>query len=88
LISENKNIFDDDNADDFGFTFTTENELLQSSTANEVDDMKKRLLSLRSMFLPLLENLNKNPEKEMIKWPNRKAVIDSQIKKLKALTDI
>lgn len=87
MISD-KEVFEADNTDDFGFTFTTEDELLQSSTANEVDDMKKRLLSLRLMFLPLLENLNKNPEKEMIKWPNRKQVIDSQIKKLKALTDI
>lgn len=83
--------FDDDN--DFGFTFASEDEIVAetnsySSLQEEVDDLKKRLASVHKMFMPLLENLAKDPDKPMIKWPNRKEVIDKQIKKLEALTKV
>lgn len=74
----------DDN-NDFGFSFMGEDDL---SNEKDLDDLKNRLTQLREMFLPLLENLNKNPDKEMIKWPNRKELLDKQIKKLKDLTNI
>ena len=74
-----------DDANDFGFTFVSENEV---SNLNEVDDLKKRIKQLRDMFMPLLINLNKNSDKEMIKWPNRKVLLDKQIKLLEELTDI
>jgi hypothetical protein len=50
--------------------------------------LENRLEAVGKMFLPLLENLMKDPDKEMIKWPNRKPVIEKQIKKLKKLIDI
>lgn len=71
--------------DDFGFTFVDEEEISKSS---DLDDLKERLTKLRKMFLPLLENLNKNPDKDMIKWPNRKELLDKQIRTLKELTEI
>lgn len=74
-----------DESNDFGFTFIDGSELV---TENDMLDLENRLKELRSMFLPLLYNLNKNPEKDMIKWPNRKVIIDAQIKKLLSLTDI
>jgi hypothetical protein len=74
-----------DETEDFGFTFVDESEL---PTETDLIDLRNRLTALRKMFLPLLENLNKNPEKDMIKWPNRKAVLDVQIKKLIDLTTI
>jgi hypothetical protein len=74
----------DDN-NDFGFSFMGEDDF---SNEKDLDDLKNRLTQLREMFLPLLENLNKNPDKEMIKWPNRKELLDKQIKKLKDLTNI
>jgi hypothetical protein len=70
---------------DFGFTFVDESEISKTS---DLDDLKSRLTKLRKMFLPLLENLNKNPEKDMIKWPNRKQLLDKQIELLKDLTDV
>jgi hypothetical protein len=81
----------DDN--DFGFTFAHEEELLEnnpshSSLQEEVDDLKKRLVALNKIFMPLLENLSKDPDKPMIKWPNRKDIIDKQIQKLKTLTKV
>jgi hypothetical protein len=84
-MSNKDNITDIDTDNDFGFSFTNESEL---SNDVEITNLQDRLKQLRDMFLPLLENLNKNPDKDMIKWPNRKAVLDKQIKKLKELTNI
>ena len=70
---------------DFGFTFVDESEL---PAKTDLIDLQNRIKELRDMFLPLLQNLNKNPEKDMIKWPNRKELLDKQIKKLLELTNI
>ena len=70
---------------DFGFTFVDESEL---PTKTDLIDLQNRIHELRKMFLPLLQNLNKNPEKDMIKWPNRKELLDKQIAKLLQLTNI
>ena len=75
----------DDN--DFGFTFAHEEELLESNPSHsslqeEVNDLKKRLAALNKIFMPLLENLSKDPDKPMIKWPNRKDIL------LKTLTKV
>lgn len=81
-----ENLIDLDNVeDDFGFTFVDEREI---SKSDDLDELRIRLTKLRKMFLPLLENLNKNPDKDMIKWPNRKELLDKQIRILKELTEI
>lgn len=93
-MANDKNVYLDlEDKDDFGFTFADENEIMEenkeySSLQEEVDDLKQRLVALNKIFMPLLENLSKNPDKPMIKWPNRKEQIDKQIKKLKSLTTI
>ena len=76
---------------DFGFTFTDEEEIttpVYSTLNDEVADLKKRLQAVEKIFMPLLENLARDPDKPMIKWPNRKDVIERQIKKLKSLTNV
>lgn len=83
----------DDTMSDFGFTFAHEEEVIEanpeySSLQEEVDDLKKRLFAVQQIFMPLLVNLAKDPDKPMIKWPNRKEVIDKQIIKLKQLTTV
>jgi hypothetical protein len=92
MAIKNKYI-DLDDADDFGFTFSDEEEIVSTNThyaslAEELDDLKQRLQALQKIFLPLLENLAKDSDKPMIKWPNRKETIDKQIKKLKQLTNV
>lgn len=79
--------------DDFGFTFANEDEIIEtnkeySSLQEQVDDLKQRLQAVNKIFMPLLENLAKDPDKPMIKWPNRKDIIDKQIKKLTTLTKV
>jgi|TARA_B110000967_G_C18899223_1_gene573301 hypothetical protein len=49
-------------------------------------DVATKLRDVEDLILPLLLNLKKNPEKEMIHWPNRTAIIDKQIEKIKAVT--
>lgn len=74
----------DDN-NDFGFTFVDEE---QFTKVEKVVD-KEKLMKLRAMILPLLFNLKKNPEKDMIQWPGKDRVksIDAFIKKMDDLVN-
>ncbi len=92
-MANKNNYIDINDTNDFGFSFADEDEIItgHSDYANlseEVEDLKQRLRALNKIFLPLLENLAKDPDKPMIKWPNRKDIIDKQIKKLKSITDV
>lgn len=49
-------------------------------------DVTAKLKQVEDLILPLLYNLQKNPEKDYIHWPNRTAIIDKQIEKIKAVT--
>jgi hypothetical protein len=78
---------------DFGFTFADEDEIVADTKSvlnlqDQVEDLKSRLHDLNKIFKPLLENLAKNPDKPMIKWPNRKEIIEKQLKRLEALTKV
>lgn len=90
----NKNLYVDVNEkNDFGFTFANEDEIMITNTQHlslteQVEDLKQRLHAVNTIFMPLLENLSKDSEKPMIKWPNRKEILDKQMKKLKALTNV
>ena len=81
--------------DDFGFSAVSEEELKKyenelkaavdetTTTAVELED---RLAKLYAAIIPLLNNLEKNPEKEYIHWPNRVPLIEKQIEKILAIT--
>lgn len=59
---------------DFGFSHVDEKEVTQ------IQDTKLR--QMYDAIMPLLNNLKANPEKDIIKWPNRTKKIDEFIKKL------
>lgn len=59
--------------------------LVAIDTKKELD-YKDRLLECEKLILPLLQNLMKNEEKEYIYWPNRKAIITSQIDRIQKVT--
>lgn len=71
---------------DFGFTAVSEDELeaVQTSIANQTSS-QERLEKMYKSILPLLDNLEKDPSKDYIYWPDRTKKIDSFRKKL---TDI
>ena len=61
----------------------------EGDTGRVEESEKKRkedLLKIEKIIMPLLRNLQKNPDHEYIKWPNRLEVIDKQIKKIVAIT--
>jgi len=81
---------DADLVDDFGFSFSNEDDLIADAVApaaDEVADLKKRLEAVRKIYLPLLQNLSKNSDQPIIKWPDRGPVLKKQIDKLIMLTD-
>lgn len=86
-MTDNKYL-DLDESEDFGFSFETADNSELQNTKDKVKDLQDRLKAVEKMFLPFLENLMKDSDKEMIKWPNRKPVIEKQIKKLKKLTNV
>ena len=92
MAKENKYL-DLNDGYDFGFTMHDETEIVSetpqySSMADEVEDLKQRLQAVNKIFMPLLQNLSRDPNKPMIKWPNRKEVLDKQMTNLKRLTSI
>jgi hypothetical protein len=79
--------------EDFGFSFLHENEINEqitqaaTSAANQTEmTYKQKLEEVEKIIVPFLTNLQKDPEKIMIKWPNRKQVVESQLKKILSIT--
>ena len=70
---------------DFGFTLVDEDELdtvqeieqKVSETSSTVEATQEKLDKLFGAKQPLLNNLKANPEKELIKWPNRLEKIEA-----------
>lgn len=75
----------DDFEMDFDFGFTTEDEL-KSTEVEALGNTQEKLAGLRKMIMPLLLNLKKNPEKDIIKWEGAQRIkqIDAFIKKMDA----
>ena len=85
---------------DFGFTFTTKEQVVNSSgmvsskeikvLESEIKQLKsehaKQLNKLEKLILPLLRNLLNNPECEYIVWKDREEPIKQQIKKILEIT--
>ena len=81
---------DADLVDDFGFSFGNEDDIVAEAIApsqDEITDLKKRLEACRKIYLPLLQNLAKNSDQPIIKWPNRGPILQKQIAKLTMLTE-
>lgn len=83
--------FDDaDLTDDFGFSFGSEDEIAAEALApasDEITDLKNRLNAIRKIYMPLLQNLAKNSDQPIIKWPNRGPMLTKQMEKLTMLTE-
>lgn len=76
--------------DDFGFTFGNEDDIVAEAIApasDEITDLKKRLEAIRKIYMPLLQNLAKNADQPIIKWPDRGPILQKQIAKLTTLTE-
>lgn len=91
------------NDDDFGFSLVSEEELkayeeqlkktveeqskVVQETAQSAMSVQEKLKGLKSMIMPLLVNLAKDPDKTYIYWPNRVEKIEAFIQKIDAYID-
>ena len=60
--------------DDFGFTAVDE------------EEYKLRLQQVEKIIMPFLTNLLKTADQPVIKWPNRKPILEAQMQKILNLT--
>ena len=74
--------------DDFGFTAESEEEFEAVIAEKEetVEEYKQRLEQVEKIILPFLTKLLKTADQPIIKWPNRKPVLEAQIQKILNLT--
>ncbi len=61
-------------------------DMLEEHKALIRSEAKGKLKELENLILPLLYNLQKNPDKEYIHWPNRKDIIQKQIDNILKVT--
>ena len=74
--------------DDFGFTAVDEEEYTDVIAEKEetVEEYKERLQQVEKIILPFLMKLIKTSDQPIIKWPNRKPILEAQIQKILNLT--
>lgn len=73
---------------DFGFTAVDEAEYnaVIAQKDETVEEYKSRLQQVEKIVMPLLINLLKTADQPIIKWPNRKPILEAQIQKIVTLT--
>jgi hypothetical protein len=73
---------------DFGFTTVDEEEYnsIIAEKDETVEEYKIRLQQVEKIIMPFLTNLLKTAEQPVIKWPNRKPILEAQIQKILNLT--
>jgi hypothetical protein len=74
--------------EDFGFSAVSEDEYTAAIAESEetVEQYKARLTQVEKIILPFLTKLLKTADQPIIKWPNRKPVLEEQIQKILKLT--
>lgn len=74
--------------DDFGFSAVSEDEYNSVIAEKEetVEEYRQRLEQIEKIILPFLTKLLKTADQPIIKWPNRKAILEEQIQKILSLT--
>jgi hypothetical protein len=86
-----------DDKDDFGFTFHDESEIEEAkdsaakaaafnATLTTSQTYKQKLEAVEAIVVPFMQNLMKDPEKVMIRWPNRKEIVEKQLQKILSIT--
>ena len=73
---------------DFGFSTISEDEYNSVIAEKEetVEEYKARLMQVEKIIMPFLTNLLKTADQPIIKWPNRKPILEAQIQKILTLT--
>ena len=72
----------------FGFTATDEEEYnsIINQKENTVEEYKAKLQEVEKLIIPFLTKLLKTADQPIIKWPNRKPILEAQIQKILKIT--
>lgn len=83
-----KKILEEYGDDDFGFSTESEEDFqaVIAERDETVEEYKQRLEQVEKIILPFLTKLLKTSDQPVIKWPNRKEVLEKQIEKILTLT--
>jgi hypothetical protein len=81
--------------DDFGWgsiqaesDTSTTSEKEMELMAEQIVVLRKKLDSVDKMITPLFKTLMKDPEKPMIKWPDRLEILESRLEEFKELCKV
>lgn len=75
--------------EDFGFSFHDESEIdekINTAVSTTERTYAQKLAAVEAIIVPFMQNLMRDPDKVMIKWPNRKEVVEKQLNKILAIT--
>lgn len=83
-----KKIMSEYGDDDYGFSTASEDEYeaVIAEKDDTVEEYKQRLEQVEKIILPFLTKLLKTADQPIIKWPNRKELLEAQIQKILTLT--
>ena len=74
---------------DFGFSAVSEEEYnarISDASSLTAEQYKERLLKLEKIIIPFLQKLHSTSDQEYIYWPNRKDVLETEMKRILELT--
>jgi hypothetical protein len=76
--------------DDFGFTFHDESEIeskIQEVVNVQSSISQQKLDRICAIVVPFMENLMQDPDKVMIRWPNRAQIVQQQLNKILSIVE-
>ena len=74
---------------DFGFSAVSEEEYnarISDASSLTAEQYKDRLMKLEKIIIPFLQKLHSTSEQEYIYWPNRKDILEKEMKRILELT--
>ena len=74
---------------DFGFSAVSEEEYnarISDASSLTAEQYKDRLMKLEKIVIPFLQKLHSTSDQEYIYWPNRKDVLETEMKRILELT--
>jgi hypothetical protein len=74
---------------DFGFSAVSEEEYnarIFDASSLTAEQYKDRLMKLEKIIIPFLQKLHSTSDQEYIYWPNRKDILETEMKRILELT--
>ena len=74
---------------DFGFSAVSEEEYnakISDASSLTAEQYKDRLMKLEKIIIPFLQKLHSTSDQEYIYWPNRKDILETEMKRILELT--